>query len=182
MKTLISNLKGQCLFNASMKTQPDGLIILQEGTRRKTDLDSFLKGGEIVIETDNLFVASEKITEIINGAQKHGEVLVAFGGGKIGPILSFVANRDGANGIYTCFGEEIVRLPPLKLDISDTRLKIISFLSKKDSNAVEIGQKIGISRAMVYKHLNGLIEIGLVKKSPHMEKYAITKAGKMVIS
>jgi DNA-binding transcriptional ArsR family regulator len=165
-----------------MKTQPEGLIILQEGTRKKTDLDTFLKGGEIVIPTDDLFDASEKISEIIKGAQKHGNVLVAFGGGKIGPILSFIANKNDVNGIFTCFGEEIVRLPPLKLDISETRLKIISLLVKKDANAVEIGQKIGISRAMVYKHLNGLIDLGLVKKSPHMEKYAITKAGRLVIN
>ena len=67
--------------------------------------------------------------------------------------------------------------PHLKLKISETRLKIMKILTKNDLTAVEIGKKVGISRAMVYKHLNGLIEMGLVKRSNSMEKYSITNAG-----
>ncbi|MCC7550241.1 MAG: winged helix-turn-helix domain-containing protein, partial [Methanobacterium sp.] len=90
-------------------------------------------------------------------------------------------NYEGVNGIFTCFGEKVVRLPPLQLKISETRLKILEMLTHGDLNAVEIGKKVEISRAMVYKHLNGLIDMGLVKRSNSLEKYSITDAGMMIM-
>jgi len=182
MKTLITNLRGQCLFNASMKTQPDGLIILHYGKHRKTELDSFLKGGEIRIDTEDHHEALNRILEIIRGAKIHGDVYVAFGSGDIGPILNFAANKEEVEGIFTCFAEKVVRLPPFQLKISKTRLKIMKILTQNDFTAVEIGKEVGISRAMVYKHLNGLIDMGLVKRSSSMEKYSITDAGKMAMT
>lgn len=181
MKTLITNLRGQCLFNISMETQPEGLISLHYGKHHKTDLESYLKGGEIRIETEDPLEAFQKISEIIKGAKIHGKVFVAYGTGDIGPILNLAANQEGVDGLYTCFGEKVVRFPPLKLEISQTRLKIMKLLSKGDANALEIGNQIGISRAMVYKHLNGLIDLGLVKRSTAMEKYGITQAGMLAI-
>lgn len=47
--------------------------------------------------------------------------------------------------------------------------------------AIEIGEEVEISRAMVYKHLNGLIERGMVKRSESMEKYSITNAGMLAL-
>jgi Transcriptional regulator len=58
----------------------------------------------------------------------------------------------------------------------------MKILTQKDFTAVEIGREVGISRAMVYKHLNGLIDRGLVKRSSSMEKYSITDAGKMAMT
>ncbi|MDD1763427.1 MAG: winged helix-turn-helix domain-containing protein [Methanobacteriaceae archaeon] len=181
MKTLISNLRGQCLFNASMKTQPDGLISLHDNKKQKTELESFLKGGEIIIESEDMLESCQKIADIIKGAQKHGKVLVAFGSGEIGPILNFVANLEGVDELYTCYGKKIIRLPILKLDLSPTRLQILRLLSKEDLKAIEIGKISGISRPMAYKHLKVLIDSGLVEKSSHTEKYTITKAGRLTI-
>ncbi len=181
MKTLITNLRGQCLFNVSMETQPEGLISLHYGKHRKTELDSLLKGGEIRIETEDPHEALNRILEIIRGAKIHGDVYVAYGSGGIGPLLNFAANYEGVKGIFTCFGEKVVRLPPLQLKISGTRLKIMKILKRNDSTAVEIGKEVGISRAMVYKHLNGLIDMGLVKRSDSMEKYSISDAGMLAM-
>lgn len=182
MRTLITNLKGQCLFNASMKTQAEGLIILSSKIRRKTELDKFIKGGEINIETEDPIEICIRISEIVNGAKKHGEVFIAHGGDGLGPLLNFVANKEGVNAIFSCYNENIIRIPVMKLDISKTRLKILKFLFFEDLNAAEIGEKVDISRAMVYKHLSGLMDIGLVEKSRFFEKYAITLTGKMVIT
>jgi CRISPR-associated protein Csa3 len=44
-----------------------------------------------------------------------------------------------------------------------------------------IGKNVGISRAMVYKHINSLMEDGLVGQTKQYEKYYLTNAGKMVI-
>jgi CRISPR-associated protein Csa3 len=182
MKTLITNLRGQCLFNVSMKTQPDGLIILHYGKHRKTELDSFLKGGEIRIDTDDPQEALNQILEIIRGAKIHGDVYVAYGSGDIGPLLNIAANLEEVVGIFTCFGEKVVRFPPFQLKISKTRLKIMKMLNHNDFTAAEIGREVGISRAMVYKHLNGLINLGLVKRSHSMEKYSITDAGMLAMT
>jgi CRISPR-associated protein Csa3 len=181
MKTLISNLRGQCLFDASVKTQADGIISLHEGKYHRTEIDSFIKGGEILLETDDPKEVCERISEVINGAKKHGEVFVACSNGGIGSFISFVANKNGVDGMFTCFKDKIIRIPLLKLDISKTKLKIIELLYREDLSAVEIVNKIGISRAMVYKHLNDLIERDLVKRSSLYEKYSITKAGVLVI-
>lgn len=181
MKTLISNLRGQCLFDASVKIQADGIISLHEGKFRRTEIDSFLKGGEILIETDDPKEACEKISEVIKGAKKHGDVYVAIGSGSIGPLMSFVANKENVNGIFTCYKDNVIRIPPLKMDISKSRLKILKLLYPEDLTAIEIGKNIGISRAMVYKHLNGLIEMGLVKRSHLFEKYSINNAGILAI-
>lgn len=181
MKTLISNLRGQCLFDASVKIQADGIISLHEGTYRRTDLDSFLKGGEILIETDNPKEACQRILEVIKGAKKHGEVFVAISNGGLGSLINFIANREGVDGMFTCYKDKIIRIPLLKLDISKSKLKIIELLHREDVTAAEIGEKIGISRAMVYKHLNGLIEMGLVKRSHLFEKYSITESGILAI-
>ena len=182
MKTMITNLRGQCLFNVSMKTQPDGLIVLHYGKHRKTELDSFLKGGEIRIDTEDPQEALNRIMEIIRGAKIHGDVYVAYGSGDIGPLLNFAANKEEVAGIFTCFGEKVVQLPPFELKISKTRLKIMKMLTRNDFTAVEIGKEVGISRAMVYKHLNGLIKAGMVKRSHSMEKYGITDAGVLAMT
>lgn len=181
MRTLISNLRGQCLFDASVKIQADGIISLHDGKVRRTEIDAFLKGGEIIIETDNPKEACQRISDVIKGAKKHGEVFVASNSGGIGSLISFVANRDGVDGFYTCYKDKIIRIPPLKLDLSKSKLNIIKLLYLEDLTAVELGEKIGISRAMVYKHLNGLIDMGLVKRSNLFEKYTITKAGVLAI-
>ena len=181
MRTLITNLKGQCLFNASMKTQAEGVIILSGKHHRKTELDKFIKGGEIVIETEDPLLICKRISEIIKGAKKHGEIFIAFGGDGLGSLLNFVANKEGVNAILSCYNDKIIRLPGLKLDISKTRQKIMEFLSYEDLTAAEIGKKSDISRAMVYKHLAGLMDRGLVEKSKYFEKYAITQAGMMAI-
>ncbi|KAF5089248.1 ArsR family transcriptional regulator [Methanobacterium aggregans] len=182
MKTLITNLNGHCLFNASRKTQTEGLIILHEGKYRKTDLEDFLKGGDIKIETEDPYEACRRIEEIIKGTKKHGRVFVAYNGRNLGPLLNFVANKVGVDGIFTCYNDKVVRLPLLKLDISGTKLKILNILYLKDLTARELGEEVKISRAMVYKHLKGLMELGLVKKSDSLEKYSITNAGKLSIS
>lgn len=181
MRTLITNLKGQCLFNASMKTQAEGVIILSGKHHRRTELDKFIKGGEIKIETEDPVEICKKISEVINATKKHGEIFIAYGGDGLSSLLHFTANKEGVNAIFSCHNDKIIRIPVLKLDISPTRQKILEFLAYEDLSAVEIGKNVDISRAMVYKHLSGLIDNGLVKKSRLFEKYAITQAGRIVI-
>lgn len=181
MRTLISDLRGKCLFDASIKIHADGIISLHGEKYHKTEINSFLKGGDILIETEDPKEACEIISEVIEGAKKHGEVFVASSNGGIGSLISFVANKNGVDGIFTCYQEKVIRIPRLKLDISKSKLKIMASLYKNDLTAVEIKEKVGISRAMVYKHLNGLIEMGLVKRSKYFEKYSITNAGILAI-
>ncbi|AAB84613.1 MULTISPECIES: ArsR family transcriptional regulator [Methanothermobacter] len=181
MKTLVSNLRGRCLFDVAMKTQIDGLISIQTGEVNDSCLEKFVKGGIVRIDTQDPIEAARRISEVIRGARKHGEVYVASDGDGLGGILSFVAHREGVDAIYTCFGESAVRLPPLKMDISDTKLRILEALEEESLNAVLLSRKVGISRAMVYKHLSALMDMGLVKQSQMFERYSITGAGKLVI-
>ena len=60
-------------------------------------------------------------------------------------------------------------------------MKILKTLEESEQTAILIGKNVGISRAMVYKHINSLIEDGLVGQTKQYEKYYLTNAGKMVI-
>jgi DNA-binding transcriptional ArsR family regulator len=181
MKTLITNLRGRCLFDVSMKTQIDGLICIQSDEHKDQCLDKFIKGGTLRIETQDPIEACQKITDVIRGAKKHGEVYVAYDANFVGSLLSFTANKESVDAIFICYQDKSFRLPVLKLDLSDTRLKILEVLDVDNLTAISIGKKVGISRAMVYKHLSGLMEMGLIKQSQMFEKYSITQSGKMVI-
>lgn len=181
MKTLITNLSGKCLFNATMKTQVDGLILLNDKDPQKEYLDKYFKGGEIKIDDENPLKAGKKILNTIKGAKKHGRVIVAYGEDGLGVLLGFMANKEEVDAIFICYAEKVMRIPLLRLDISQTRHNILDELSQKSLTAIEIAEKVGISRAMVYKHLNGLIEMGLVKTSQLFGKYSITSAGKLIL-
>jgi CRISPR-associated protein Csa3 len=182
MKMLITNLEGQCLFDVSIETQAEGLITLHEGKHKKTDLEDYLKGGEIKIESTDPCEACEKIADIIKGAKKHGKVFIAFDGRGLGPLLNFVANHVGVDGIFTCYKTRVVRIPILTLDLSPAKIKILNNLVNRDLTALQIAENVKISRAMVYKHIKQLLELGLVDRSKFFEKYAITQSGKLAIT
>ncbi|MBZ2164822.1 ArsR family transcriptional regulator [Methanobacterium spitsbergense] len=182
MKMLITNLEGQCLFDVSIETQTEGLITLHEGKHKKTELEDYLKGGEIKIESTDPCETCEKIAEIIKGAKKHGKVFIAFDGKGLGPLLNFVANRVGVDGIFTCYKNKVVRIPMLTLDLSATKIDILKNLFQEDLTALQIVEKVKISRAMVYKHIKQLLQLGLVERSQFYEKYAITQSGKLAIT
>ncbi len=180
MKTLITNLTEKCLFQATMKTQVDGLIHLNNTESEKEYIDKYFKGGEVKIETEDPLEAGKKILNVIKGAKKHGEVFVAYGENELGALLGFMANKEEVDAIFICYNDEIIRLPHLYVDISETRQNILYLLSQETLTANEIAKKISISRAMVYKHLNGLIELGYVKTS-ELGKYAITSTGHLIL-
>jgi DNA-binding transcriptional ArsR family regulator len=164
-----------------MKTQVDGLIILGDEDPEKEYLDKYFKGGEIKIKTENPLKAGEIILNAIRGAKKHGKVFVAYGEDGLGALLGFMANKEEVDAIYLCYAEKALRLPSMKLDITKTRHKILDVLSKKNLSAIEIAENVQISRAMVYKHLNVLIELGLVKTSDLFGKYSITITGQLIM-
>ena len=99
----------------------------------------------------------------------------------IGSMLNFTANKEGVKEIYYCFNNQIIQLPQLHLKLSKTKLKILKALNENEQTAILIAKKVGISRAMTYKHLNDLIEEGLVKQTQRYEKYYLTDAGRIAI-
>ena len=66
-------------------------------------------------------------------------------------------------------------------NISKTKQKILESLEENEQTAILISKKVGISRAMTYKHLNDLMEEGLVKQTKRYEKYYLTNAGRIAI-
>ena len=96
-------------------------------------------------------------------------------------MLNFTANKEGVKEIYYCFNNQIIQLPQLHLKLSKTKLKILKALNENEQTAILIAKKVGISRAMTYKHLNDLIEEGLVKQTQRYEKYYLTDAGRIAI-
>ena len=144
-------------------------------------LDQYMTKENIKISTANAIEAAKQLTDIIRNSEEGNEIYVATDGNFIGSILNFVANKEGVNYIYYCFDNQAIQMPKLSLNLSETKIKILKTLEESEQTAILIGKNVGISRAMVYKHINSLMEEGLVGQTKQYEKYYLTNAGKMAI-
>ena len=182
MKILISNLKGKELLDIAMKNRIDKLISVYMNYNETSLLDQYMTKENIKVSTTNAIEATKHLTQIIRNSKEEGnEIFVATDGNFIGSILNFVANKEGADHIYYCFNDQAIQMPRLNINLSTTKLEILKTLAESEQTAILIGKHVGISRAMVYKHINSLMEEGLVGQTKQYEKYYLTNAGKMVI-
>ena len=181
MKILISNLKGKELLEIAMKNQIDKLISVYSNYNETSLLDQYMMKENIKISTTNAIEANKQLTDIIRNERKENKIYVATDGNFLGSILNFVANREGADYIFYSFNNQIIQMPRLSINLSETKMKILKSLDESEQTAILIGKNIGISRAMVYKHINSLMEEGLVDQRKQYEKYYLTNAGKMLI-
>ncbi len=181
MKILISNLKGKELMDIALKNGIDKLISVYMNYNETSLLDQYMTKENIKISTTNAIEASKQLTDIIRKSKEGNEIYVATDGNFVGSILNFVANKEGANHIYYCFYDQAIQMPKLSINLSETKMKILKTLEESEQTAILIGKNVGISRAMVYKHINSLMETGLVGQTKQYEKYYLTNAGKMAI-
>ena len=181
MKILISNLKGKELLDIAMKNRIDKLISIYMNYNETSLLDQYMTKENIKISTTNAIEAAKQLTDIIRNSKEGNEIYVATDGNFIGSILNFVANKEGADYIYYCFNDQAIQMPKLSMNLSKTKIKILKTLEESEQTAILIGKNVGISRAMVYKHINSLMEEGLVGQTKQYEKYYLTNAGKMAI-
>ena len=181
MKILISNLKGKDLLEAIMKNNIDKIVSVYTNYNENSLLDKYLEKENIKIGTTNSIELCEALTNLIRKHKAEGDVYVATDGNFIGSMLNFTANKEGVKEIYYCFNNQIIQLPQLHLKLSKTKLKILKALNENEQTAILIAKKVGISRAMTYKHLNDLIEEGLIKQTQRYEKYYLTDAGRIAI-
>jgi len=181
MKILVSNLKGKELLDIAMKNRIDKLVSVYSNYNETSLLDQYMTKENIKIGTTNAIDACKQLTDIIRKSKEEGKVYVATDGDFIGSILNFVANKEGADYIYYCFNNQNIQMPRLSINLSKTKLKILKTLAENEQTAILIGKNVSISRAMVYKHVNSLMEAGLVGQTKQYEKYYLTDAGKMII-
>ena len=182
MRILISNLKGKALLNIAMKNGVDKLISVYSTYNETSLLDQYITKENIKLETTNAIEACQRLSEITRRAiNEADEVYVATDGEFIGSILNFVANKEDVNSIYYYFNNQIIHMPKLSLNMSKTKLKILETLQEGDQTAILIGKHVSISRSMVYKHINSLMEEGLVAQRKQYEKFYLTDAGRMLI-
>lgn len=182
MRILISNLKRKELLDIAMKNRIEKLVSVYTNYNETSLLDQYMMKENIKISTTSAIEASKQLTYIIRNSKEEGnEIFVATDGNFIGSILNFVANKEGADHIYYCFNDQAIQMPKLSINLSKTKMKILKTLEESEQTAILIGKNVGISRAMVYKHINSLMEDGLVGQTKQYEKYYLTNAGKMVI-
>lgn len=181
MKILISNLKGKELLDIVMKNQIEKLIAVYMNYNETSLLDQYMTKENIKVSTTNAIDAAKQLTDIIRNSKEDNEIYVATDGNFLGSILNFVANKEGVNHIYYCFDNQAIQMPKLSMNLSKTKLEILKTLADSEQTAILIGKNVGISRAMVYKHINSLMEEGLVGQTKQYEKYYLTNAGKMAI-
>ena len=181
MKILISNLKGRELLDIALKNRIDKLISVYSNYNETSLLDQYMTKENIKVSTTNALEASKQLTDLIRNAKEGNEIYVATDGNFLGSMLNFAANKEGADFIYYCFDNQVIQMPRLSINLSKTKMKILETLDESEQTAILIGKNVGISRAMAYKHINNLMEEGLVGQTKQYEKYYLTNAGKMLI-
>ena len=181
MKILISNLKGKELVEIAMKNQIDKLISLYSNYNETSLLDQYMTKENIKVSSTNAIDACKQLCDLIRKQSDDDEIYIATDGNFLGSILNFAANKEGADFIFYSFNDQIIQMPRLSINLSDTKLKILKSLNESEQTAILISKNVGISRAMVYKHIKSLMDDGLVGQTHQYEKYFLTDAGKMVI-
>lgn len=177
MRTVITNSKGNAAIKAMVKTQAENLIFLYSEEGEEMGLDKAFSVRYELVEVDNVLDSIKKIRNVFKEIQN--DVSVAIEPDELGLLLFLVANALEIRKIYMAFNDRLIGFSATGLKPSGTKARILSMLTEKPLKAVELAKILGISRGMVYKHLNELIENNHIQYTPKNKKYALTEAGEI---
>ena len=191
-KVLIATLYGpDPILVAANKLGPDRMVLLidSEPSKMQTDSLDLIKnslGRVIDVKTVKTAVydivdVARKAVEVIDMQPKDDEIYVNITSGRktkaIGLLFAAYARYSSVKKIMY-FPEEkgssVVYLPKLQFQLNESQKKVLEYLEKGGfTTLMELSDKIDISRAMLYRNIRELEEMGLV------EELKLTDAGKI---
>lgn len=176
---------------AANKLGPDRMYLLtdKESSKEQEKSLELLKGSlgrvidikEVKTEVYNIVEIARKTVDLIEMQPKDDEIYVNITSGRktkaIGLLFGAYARISRIKKIMYFPEEkdsEPVLLPKLRFNLNESQKKILETLeSGKFDNYVELSEKVDISRAMLYRTIKELEDMGLV------EGVKLTDAGKI---
>lgn len=197
VKILLATLYSfEPIIAASTKIGADRLILLVDYKPDKTqqksiDLINDSLGSVLKIDTVNTDVydiveVSKETVEIIDSLSDTDEIYVDITAGRktkaLGLLFGAYARISRIKRIMYVKEEnkQLVYLPKLSYQITPAQYKIIEYINKnKISSMAEFSENVGVSKAMLYKHVKELKDMDILEETP--EGLKLTDYGRIVI-
>lgn len=196
-KVLIATLYSPdpVLFAAN-RLGPDRLILLLDETDKETQEESFklikdslgrvVEVQKVKTVAYDIVKIAEKAVEIIDKQPKDDEIFINITSGRktkaIGLLFAAYARSDRVKKIAYNPEEDkttVIWLPKLSFKLTDSQKKLLENLSEKDyskTSLTDLADKINISRAMLYRNIDELKDMGYISIENGL---VLTDAGKI---
>jgi len=167
---------------AANRLGPDRLILLLDETDQKTQEESFkliqeslgrvVDVKKVKTEAYDIVKVAEKCVGIIDMQPKNDEIFINITSGRktkaLGLLFAAYARCDRIKKIAYNPEEDktaVIWLPKLCFKLTDSQKKVLEALDEKSSSKLsltELADKIGISRAMLYRNIDELRDMGYI--------------------
>ena len=164
------------------KEQEENFKLIKESIGRVVDVKS------IKTEIYDIVKVSEKAVEIIDMQPKDDEIFINITSGRktkaLGLLFAAYARSDRVKKIAYNPEEDknaVVWLPKLSFKLTESQKKVLEALNDEDSSNlsfVDLADKIGISRAMLYRNIDELKDMGYIS-ADDQGIFRLTDAGKI---
>ena len=181
---------------AANRLGPDRLILLLDETDQKTQEESYkliqeslgrvVDVKKIKTEAYDIVKVAEKCVEIIDMQPKNDDIFINITSGRktkaLGLLFAAYARCDRVKKIAYNPEEDknaVVWLPKLSFKLTESQKKVLEVLNEKNNTKLsltELADKIGISRAMFYRNIDELRDMGYISTEDGLQ---LTDAGKI---
>jgi CRISPR-associated protein Csa3 len=162
------------------KEQEKSYKLIQESLGRVVDVKS------VKTEVYDIVKVAEKGVEIIDMQPKDDEIFVNVTSGRktkaLGLLFAAYARNDRVKKIaYNPEDDKnsVIWLPKMAFKLTESQKKVLETLAEKDYSNLsltDLADKIGISRAMLYRNIDELRDMGYISTE---DKLILTDAGKI---
>jgi len=164
------------------KEQEENFKLIKESLGRVVDVKS------IKTEVYDIVKVAEKAVEIIDMQPKDDEIFINITSGRKTKALGllFAAYSRSTRVKKIAYNPEedknaVVWLPKLSFKLTESQKKVLEALNDEESShlsLVDLAEKIGISRAMLYRNIDELRDMGYIYADEH-NIFRLTDAGKI---
>ena len=162
------------------KKQEESYKLIQESLGRVVDVK------KVPTEVYDIVRVAEKCVEIIDMQPKDDEIFINVTSGRktkaLGLLFAAYARCNKVKKIAYNPEEDktaVVWLPKLSFKLSESQKSVLNTLNEKDYSKMsltELADKIGISRAMLYRNIDELRDMGYISTENGL---VLTDAGKI---
>jgi len=162
------------------KEQEKNYKLIEESLGRVVDVK------QVRTEVYDIVGVAEKCVEIIDMQPKDDEIYVNITSGRktkaLGLLFASYARCNRVKKIAYNPEEDknaVVWLPKMSFKLTESQKKVLSVIGEKDyakSSLTDLTGKIGISRAMLYRNIDELRDLGYISTENGLE---LTDAGKI---
>lgn len=196
-KVLIATLYSpDPVLTAANRLGPDRLILLLDETDQKTQEESYklieeslgrvVDVKKVKTKAYDIVKVAEKCVEIIDMQPKDDEIFINITSGRktkaLGLLFAAYARCNRVKKIAYNPEEDknaVVWLPKMSFKLTESQKKILLVIGEKDytkSSLTDLTVKIGTSRAMLYRNIDELRDMGYISTENGLE---LTDAGKI---